>query len=116
MNTNVVMMGWDRPIPGREKLSAQHFQDFGQFLGGLQQKGAIQAFEVVLLDFHGGDMNGFFLIRGESPQLDSLLSSSEWQTHMTRAGLHLERLGVVRGATGDLINNWMQLWGSLIPA
>ena len=41
----------------------------------------------------GGDLNGFFLIRGESAKLDSLLSSPEWETHMMRAALHLQGSG-----------------------
>ena len=95
MSSNVVFFGWDRSIPGREQLSAEHFQEFVQYLGGLQQAGTIQSFEPVLLDSHGGDLNGFFLIRGESANLDALLSSEEWQTHVTRGALHLAGMGVV---------------------
>jgi hypothetical protein len=42
MGSNTVLFGWKRSIPGREKLSAQHFGEFVAYLGGLQQKGAIQ--------------------------------------------------------------------------
>ena len=40
MASNVILFGWNRSIPGREKVSAQHFGEFVQYLGGLQQKGA----------------------------------------------------------------------------
>ncbi len=116
MSTNVIFFAWDHSIPGRESLSAQHFQEFVQYLGGLQQAGTIQSFDAVLLDSHGGDLNGFFLIRGESGQLDGLASSVEWVTHMTRASLHLEGSGAIRGATGDLVMERMGLWTSLLPA
>jgi hypothetical protein len=115
MGSNVIFFGWNRPIPGRERLSSEHFTDFVQYLGGLQQKGAIQSFDVVFLNAHGGDMNGFFLIRGESGKLADLVGSADWQTHMTRAMLHLEGSGAVLGATGDAAMERMKLWRSLLP-
>ena len=116
MSSNVVFVGWNRSIPGREGTSAAHFQEFAQYVGGLQQTGAVQSFEAVLLDPHGGDLNGFFLIRGESAKLDAVMASDAWQTHMTRAGMHLDGLGAIRGATGELVMERMALWSKLIPA
>ena len=116
MSSNVVFFAWNRSIPGRERLSAEHFSQFVQYLSGLQQKGAIRSFDTVFLDPHGGDMNGFFLIRGEPDKLDGLVSSPEWVTHMTRALLHLQGSGAVRGLTGDLIPARMELWSKNIPA
>jgi hypothetical protein len=85
-------------------------------LQSLQQAGTIQSFEIVFLNAHGGDMNGFFLMRGESARLDDLVSSVEWETHMTRAALHLEGSGAIRGVTGDLLMERMNLWTKHIPA
>ena len=116
MASNIILFGWNRPIPGREKLSAQHFGEFVKYLGNLQQKGAIQGFETVLLDPHGGDLNGFFLIKGDSAKLDALVSTTEWITHTTRATLHLDAFGVVRGVTGNEVMERMALWTSVIPS
>ena len=115
MGSNTLLFGWKRSIPGREKLSAQHFGEFVSYLGGLQQKGAIQTFETVFLDVHGGDLNGFFLIKGDSAKLDALISTTEWITHITRASLHLDGSGVVRGVTGNEVLERMALWTSVIP-
>ncbi|MGA7105351.1 MAG: hypothetical protein WBX49_08400 [Candidatus Deferrimicrobiaceae bacterium] len=87
-----------------------------KYLGGLEQKGAIQTFDIVFLDAHGGDLNGFFLIRGESAKLDTLVSTTEWITHITRATLHLDGSGVVRGVTGDEVLKRMTIWTSAIPS
>jgi DNA-binding LytR/AlgR family response regulator len=111
----MVFFGWNRSVPGRERLSAEHFGEFAQYLGGLQQAGAIQSFDVAFLDIHGGDMNGFFLIRGDNAQLDTLTASQAWVMHMLRAGLHMEGAGVVRGATGDLVMERMSQWVQSIP-
>ena len=115
MSANVIFMGWNRSVAGREAQAGQLFQEFVQFLGGQQQAGTIQSFETVFLNPHGGDLNGFFLIRGESNKLDALQSSEEWHTYVTRAGMLLEGLGAVRGATGELVMEWMNLWTKVIP-
>ena len=115
MDTNVVFFAWNRSIPGREQLSAEHFPQFVQYLEGLQRSAAIDSYDVVFLDPHGGDMNGFFLVRASGAKLTALLGSTEWVTHMTRAALHLEGAGTVRGVTGALVRERMDLWTKTIP-
>jgi hypothetical protein len=115
MSSNVILFGWNRSIPGREPLSAAHFSEFVQYLGGLQQTGAIHSFEVVFLDPHGGDLNGFFLIRGDSAQLDALAGSETWTGHTLRADLHMQGATVVRGATADEVSQRMAKWVQSIP-
>jgi hypothetical protein len=116
MSSNALFFGWNRPVPGREKIGAEHFGSFVQYLGGLQQKGTIKSFDTVFLNPHGGDLNGFFLIRGESSQLDTVISSPEWIAHMTRALIHLDGSGAIRGVTGDLIQQRMDLWTGMLPS
>ncbi len=116
MSTHVILFGWNRSLPGREALSRAHFGEFVTYLTGLQQKKSIDGFDVVFLDAHGGDLNGFFLIKGSGAQLGALVATSEWVTHMMRATLHLENAGAVQGVTGDEVGKRMEIWGKLIPA
>ncbi|HEX4143616.1 MAG TPA: hypothetical protein VHY91_08790 [Pirellulales bacterium] len=116
MGSNAIFFAWNRSIPGREKLSAAHFKDFVEYLAGQQRGGAIQSFEPVFLEPHGGDMNGFFLIRADVTKLDALIASSEWQTHMMRALLHLQGSGAVRAFVGEAVAERMKLFTGLIPA
>jgi hypothetical protein len=103
MSSNVIFFGWDRPVRGSDQIAQELFGEFMQYLGGLQQAGTIQSFDPVFLDPHGGDLNGFCLIRGESDKLDGVVSSQEWEDLVTRADFHLGGIGVVRGVTGDLL-------------
>ena len=114
MSNHVLFFGWNRSVPGRESISAAHFQEFLQYLGGLQAAGGIESFETVLLGAHGGDLNGFVLIFGDRAQLDAVAGSDEWLSHMTRGGLHLEGSGAVRGVRGEGVMEWMQRWTSLL--
>lgn len=115
MASNALFFAWNRAIPGREKLSATHFGEFVSYLQGLQESGTIRSFEPVFIDAHGGDVNGFFLVRGEPTKLDALVGSKEWQTHMVRAMLHLEGSGCVRAVIGEALMERMQLWSNLVP-
>jgi hypothetical protein len=116
MESSVILFGWNRSIPGREKISAGHFDEFVKYLGALKEKGTIQAFDVVFLDAHGGDLNGFFLIKGESAALNTLRSTTDWITHIMRASLHLEGVGTIHGVTGDEVMKRMAIWTSAIPS
>jgi len=115
MDRNTIFFAWNRSIPGREQISGEHFEEFVAYLAGQAQNGSIQGFDTVFLDTHGGDLNGFFLIRGESASLDALTSSEEWTVHMTRAALHLEGSGAVRGVSGGAVMKRMELWKKHAP-
>lgn len=116
MASNIIFFAWNRAIPGREKTSAAHFQEFVEYLGQQQQQGTISSFTPVLLDPHGGDMNGFFLIQGDDAGLNSLVASDAWIKHITRGGLHLDGSGVTRGATGASLMERMTMWTELIDS
>jgi hypothetical protein len=103
MSSNVIFLGWDRPLPGSEQAAQETFTEFLQYLGGLQQAGTIQSFEAVFLDPHGGDLNGFCVIQGESARLDQLVNSQAWEDYMLRADSLMHGIGVVRGVAGDLL-------------
>ena len=115
MSTNAILFSWNRPLPGREPMSAQHFQDFTQYLQGLKAQGAIESFEPVLLQPYGGELNGFFYIRGESARLDAVVASPEWVQHQIRGTLHLDRSGTLRAVTGPLVAERMAMWAQTIP-
>lgn len=115
MNANVIVSAWNRSLPGREHLSAQHFQEFSEYLGALKRNGTIESFEVVFLEPHGGALNGFFLIRGQPAKLTELTGTEEWVRHQIRSLLHLEGFASLRGHTGAAIAERMAIWSSLLP-
>lgn len=115
MGTNIVLFAWNRSIPGREQISSEHFNEFVAYLTGLQQSGAIDSFETAFLEPHGGDLNGFFLIRADTARLDAMMASKEWVTHITRGSSHLENTGTIRGVTGDALVERMNIWRDAIP-
>ena len=116
MSKNVIFFGWKQSVVGREQLSVTHFPEFLQYLGELQGQGAIDSFEPVFLTAHGGDLNGFVLIRGDREKLDDVVASEQWLEHLTRAGYHLEGTGSVRGVTGEGVMEAMAVYQKVIAS
>jgi hypothetical protein len=110
MGPNVILFGWNRSVPSREGASAQHFQEFTEYLSTQKRNGIVESFDAVLLEPHGGTMNGFFLIRGEPAKLSQLTSSDDWIRHQVRAALHLDGASSLRGVAGAAVGERMQLW------
>ena len=110
MGSNVMLFGWNRSVPGTALRGVREVP------WRLAAEGCDSDFRCRVPRPHGGDLNGFFLIKGDSAKLDALVSTTEWITHITRAALHLDGSGVVRGVTGDEIMGRMALWTSVIPS
>jgi hypothetical protein len=101
MADSMLFIGWGMPVRGRERNALSVFQESVEYWGRLQSDGQIEDLQVVFLAPHGGDLNGFALLRGEAEKLDEVQRSDEFQRSVTRADLIVESLGVVPGVTGD---------------
>jgi len=101
MADGVIFIGWKDAVRGREQASQTVFQEAMEFWGRLQAAGEIEGFDVVLLDVHGGDLGGFFLLKGEREKLARVRASEEMEHLLVRANVIVEGLGAVGGFTGD---------------
>lgn len=74
------------------QLGAQGVALFGEALAfwGQQQAGAIESIEPVFLSPHGGDLNGFLLIRGDAAKLNQVLDTDDYLALQQKAGNLLE--------------------------
>jgi len=96
-----LFIGWGAAVRGREKKAVAAFGDDQGFWDRLQQEGRIESSETVLLEPHGGDLAGFVLVRGIREQLAAIRDDEEFWRRVARAGLLVDRLGVVRATLGD---------------
>jgi len=64
----------------------------------------------VFLEPHGGDLNGFFLLRGHRDKLAQLRWSDEFTRLNTRAALVVDGFGVVAAALGGRIPEEMAIY------
>jgi hypothetical protein len=96
-----LFIGWGAPIVGREAKGLEVFNEALAYYARLQQEGVIESFETALLEPHGGELQGFILLRGSEEGLARLRVDDEFVRMSTRASLIVEGVGVVGAALGD---------------
>jgi hypothetical protein len=101
MADTVMFVGWNRPVVGREGKAVELFNSFLAFMGKQQQQNVIESFEPVFLQGHGGDLNGFVLIRGDKLKLATLRTTNEWLDLYTQISINTENFGVIDGWVGE---------------
>ena len=110
----VLFIGWGNTVRGRERKAMQEFGEAVATWSSLQAEGKIESFEGFFLEPHGGDLNGFFLLRGDAEQLDGARRDEAFGRMISRAGLIVENLGVVSGWTGAGIERQMATFAAAI--
>jgi hypothetical protein len=103
MADSAIFIGWGAVVHGREQKSVKVFNDAVDMWTRLQGEGTLESWEAVFLEPHGGDLSGFFLLKGEAGPLAQLRVSDDFARLITRAGLIVESLGVVGADVGDRI-------------
>ena len=96
-----LFIGWGQVVRGREKRAVQVFNESVEYWGGLQSDGKIEDFEVALLEAHGGDLQGFALLRGSEEQVGALRADEEFQRRVLRADQIIESQGVINALIGE---------------
>jgi len=109
-----LFLGWNRAVPGREMDSIELFGSFSKYVDGLKAQGTIDSHEPCMLDMHGGDLNGFWMIRGERAKLEQLMESDEWNMWMAKANYTMNGFGVVRANLGDRLQTRMTSFQKVI--
>ncbi len=105
-----LFVGFGQAVRARETQALDLFKDVLALHSDLRDKGAIESFEAVLLESHGGDLQGFFLIRGSRDQLHELRADEGFRRTSTRAGLVLDGLGVIDAYVGDGLQARLSLY------
>jgi hypothetical protein len=113
MAGEALFVGWGQVVRGREQLALQVFQEAVGYYGKLQEDAQIERFDAYLLDPHGGDLAGLFLLHGERSALDTIRSSADFQRLLVRAGSVIDNLGVVSAYSGDALGQQMALFGEI---
>jgi len=111
---SVLLIGWNRPVAGREKAALELFTYSMGYWNELKSCGQIASFEPVLLTTHGGDLNGFILIKGEQAKLDALRNTDKFLDLITKVAINVDGVGVIAGWSGESLMNQMQRYGNLL--
>ena len=110
MADHVLFLGWNRVVAGREQQAMKLWQKFMEFNTGLQSEGKIESFEPVILSAHGGDLNGFIMIRGDAEKLAKVRADDVFGDLAIEANYCLDKFGIVLGFIGDSIMDQLSRW------
>jgi len=102
-----LFIGWGEVVRGREAEAVETFSSTMEYFGGLQADGTIESVEPVFLEQHGGDLNGFFFVRGDAEKLSALRVDEDFEAVILRAGLIVNNIGVVGAAMGARLERQM---------
>jgi len=111
-----LFVGFGDPVRGRESQAVEVFNEVLGYYGRLQEEGEIESFEPVFLEPHGGDLNGFILIRGDAEKLATLRVSEEFTQFATRATLIVENFGIVGADLAEGLQRQMAFYTEQIGA
>ena len=101
MATSALVIGFGTVVRGREQKALQVFNEAIEYYPRLQQQGMIESFEPVALEPHGGDLQGFLLVRGDREKLNALRSSEEFLRLNNRNVQVVDNFGVVTAFIGE---------------
>ena len=116
MAQEALFIGWGPPVRGREAKGMEIYPTALEYFRRLEQEGRIEAMDVVILGLHGGDLYGFWLLRGSYEQFGELRAEMEFIRLVTRMGVANERVGVVRAWVGDEAEGVLGLYEEAVAA
>jgi hypothetical protein len=114
MADRALFVGFGQPVRGREERAVEVFNEFVGMFGRLQGDGRIEGMDVTLLDPHGGDLGGFFMVHGSAEQCSTLMMDEDFQRACIDAGLIVDNFGVVGAATGEMVMTQMAMYNEAI--
>ena len=114
MADRALFIGFGAPVRGREERAVEVFNEFVDMFGRMQSDGRVASMEVSLLDPHGGDLGGFFMVGGSDAQCEALPNDEEFRRAMIDAGLIVENLGVVPAVTGAGVGREMAMYAEAV--
>jgi hypothetical protein len=110
MGDRALFIGFGAPVRGREERAVAVFDEFVGMFGRMASDGRIEGMDVTLLDPHGGDLGGFFLVHGSEAQCAALPNDEEFRRAMIDAALIVDNFGVVPALTGERVGREMALY------
>jgi hypothetical protein len=110
MADRALFIGFGAPVRGREERAVAVFNEFVGMFGRMQSDARIAGMDVCLLDPHGGELGGFFMVHGSKDQCSALQMDDEFRRASIDATLIVDHFGVVPAVTGEAVGEEMGLY------
>ena len=114
MADQALFVGFGQPVRGREERAIEVFNEFVGMLGRMQSDGRIEGMDVCLLDPHGGDLGGFFMVHGSAAQCAELMNAEDFRRASIDAALIVENFGVISARMGEAVGAEMGMYAEAV--
>jgi hypothetical protein len=114
MTDRALFVGFGAPVRGREERAIEVFGEFVDMFGRMQSDGRIAGMDVALLDPHGGELGGFFMVHGSSDQCSALSNDEQFRRACIDASLIVDHFGVVPAVTGEGVGTEMAMYSEAV--
>jgi hypothetical protein len=109
MKETALFVGWGPTHPGREVTALETFHEWTAILEQLKKDGEIEDFLPVLLQPHGGELEGFTLIFGDPVVLAKISERPDMHKLQLRGMLEHTTLGVIPAVVGEAVEREYKL-------
>jgi hypothetical protein len=114
MTDRALFVGFGVPVRGREERAIEVFGEFVEMFGRMQSDGRIEGTDATLLDPHGGDLGGFFMVHGTEDQCAALANDEDFRRACIDASLIVDNFGVVPAVCGERVNREMGMYSEAV--
>jgi hypothetical protein len=114
MTDRALFVGFGTPVRGREERAIEVFGEFVTMFERMRSDGRIESMDATLLDPHGGDLGGFFMVHGSEAQCAALANDEEFRRASIDASLIVDNFGVVNAVTGEGVMREMSMYGEAV--
>jgi hypothetical protein len=109
MAQGTLFVGWGAIIPGREKVASKVLGEAMGYLQALKATGTFESVDVVLLEPHGGELEGFVLVKGDKAKLAELRVDESFIKVIVGVQLVHSKVGVVGGYSGAEMQSLLKI-------
>lgn len=113
MADSMLFISWRDPARGQETRALEVFNEALAILGGRQQDGRIESFDVGLLDPNGA-ISGFIIVKGSQEQISELRSSDDFRRNVVASTLCVDGITHIEGACNEGVARDMAMYQEAI--
>ena len=101
MAKGALFIRWGFPAPALGAKVMKTFAEAMEYWKRKQEERMIDSFESVFLEYYGGDLSGFLLVRGDREKLDKIRRDPEFEHRNIKTAQLVPNFGIIDVFTGE---------------
>lgn len=115
MADRMLMITWGAVARGREQRALESFNEALGILGRRQQDGAIESFDVALMQ-PNSSLDGYIAVKGSAEQIVALRESDDFRRNSIEASLCVDDLRHIEGFCDQGVADSMAVYTEVLAA